>query len=595
MKNVFAILCLGLMLILLLGTERSLRHGRPATPTADSCAACHTAEPPGISAGHNASAMGCSPCHLGNGLAFDRSRAHHGMVRNPGDLRVVDATCGRGGCHPALAGRVKRSVMATASGMLASLDALWGTQGPRDATLLWAEDSPRDPPRDYWAKLCAACHLWWPKGRGLGEQRLRGGGCTACHAAGPAPPRLENAGAFRHARLTMAVPVDNCVRCHNRSARVGLSYQGLVEDFGSGGPHTDGGLNPLRLSGGRFAARIRPDAHFEAGMACIDCHTGSEIMGDGTAHERLRGQLDVACADCHAPRFLPPPAPGRSPAGARRAEGERLAAMNPALPPLGDAPLAYTAAKGSPLYALRRKSPPKGRIPGEAVLLRKADGKALSIPLHATPQPHHALRGHERLACQACHSPLMPQCRGCHVAWDPQARQTDLLLGRETPGRWTESQDYARLLRPALALRAGGRIAPFSPCEVFVHAAGPSVGPAPEPSRVAVDLASFDPHATRSASRACLDCHLAPAPVPEGRASRYGYPGPGDRALDARERDAVLAVAPCLPCHGTYADAVYQNFAASRTRLRAGDAPRCRCPEPARTGTDGGALSSCTH
>lgn len=649
MNNILISITLTLLLVALVGMEQTRQTDRPTVPTPDSCTACHTMEAAPLSAGHDVGAMGCSPCHMGNGQAFEKRRAHHGMVSNPGDLRVVDATCGRGGCHPALAARIKTSVMATAAGMLRALDILWGTRGPRDAALLWAEETPRDAPRDYWAKLCAACHLWWPKGRGLGEQRLRGGGCSACHVAGPKPPRLEQTGLFRHSRLTMMVPMENCVRCHNRSARIGLSYQGLAEDNGSGGPHAAGALNPLRLSGGRYAMHIRPDVHFTAGMICIDCHTGTEIMGDGTAHPRLRGQLDVACADCHTPRFMPASSPYTHPAGrdaqtmrATRAEGMRLTALNPALPALRDAPLAYTAARSTPLYALRLKTKPRTSIPGQAVLHRKTDGKALDIPLHNRPQPHHALRGHERLSCQSCHSPLIPQCYGCHVTLRADTTQTDLLLGDETPGRWEERLDHARLRNPGLALRDGRRIVPYSPCEVSVTVAGADGVAIPGLSRSGMTMTPFDPHTTRTRSRTCLDCHLPPtsksrtAPLAHGKDGMNGpairgahdasspaittqfapkrtappndttghrLPESGDRALCEKEMAAIYSVAPCLPCHGRYDDPVYLDFHGARDRIRHGDAPRCGYPAPSiwrnarRTDIQAGdtALSTSTH
>lgn len=609
-----ALLCLLLLLAAVSGVEYARRGARPAGAAADSCTVCHRLEEETLSTGHPAAAMGCSPCHLGNGLAHDKDRAHYGMVKNPGDLRVVDATCGRGGCHPERAARVKTSVMATASGILASLDGLWGTRGPRDAATLWTDEG-RDPPRDYWAKLCAACHLWWPKGRGLGEQRLRGGGCAACHMAGPAGEPPEASGALRHARLVMLPPMENCVRCHNRSARIGLTYQGLAEVHVSGGSRRNTRPDGPRLSGGRLAMRVEPDAHFAAGMACIDCHTGAEVMGDGRAHPGLRGQLDVSCADCHTPRFEA--AADAGPDGkAARAEAERLAALVPALPALDRAPLARTARKGSPLYALRPDAPPHGDVPGRAVLLRKADGKPLPVALHERPKPHHALRGHERLGCQACHSPLMPQCYGCHVTLHPDETQADLLLGRETPGRWRERLDYSRLLGPALGLRGGKRVVPFSPCQVFASTLGRDGAPVVPLARARMAMTSFDPHSTRLRSRTCQDCHQdtrtlglgaaslpdgggprpastgrAPAPgglaplevfvTPDGRAVQ-DFPGPGDRPLNGGELAAVLGVAPCLPCHGDYDDPVYRDFAASRMRLFDGGAPACRCPEPAR-------------
>ncbi|BBD08486.1 multiheme c-type cytochrome [Desulfovibrio ferrophilus] len=546
----------------------------------EGCISCHMARGGLGSAAHDAVTMGCSSCHLGNPHAFEADRAHQGMVVNPGDLRVAAQTCGQRQCHPAMVPAVKHSVMATASGILGALDSLWGIDhGPRNAALLWDQaPTVRTAPEQYFAKLCAACHLWWPKGRGRGEQTARGGGCSACHVVSSPGKAFLLAGEFDHCALSMQVPLDNCVRCHNRSARVGLTYQGQWEANGYGTPHTQGTLNARRLSGGRFFQSIPPDAHFQAGMVCIDCHTGTELMGGGLAHRRLRDQLDVACQDCHAPRF----SSGRD----ALAEAARMAKLNPAVPTFEARAVATTSRGATPLYALQLSTRPgdgPSRQPQnpQALLFRKLDGKPLLLSLPANPAEHHALPGHERLTCQACHSRFMPRCYGCHVQLDPTGRQYDALADEHTSGKWQESASHTRFEDPPLAVDATGRLAPYSPCEVRVDLC-PEQGRTPmAPARNAI--AFFDPHSTVPPARTCQDCHLAllgPSLEALGNPAWQAFPD-GGRKLNADERRAAAEVTPCLPCHARYDDAVFKDFAASRKRLAVGAATACTAPRTA--------------
>ena len=57
-----------------------------------------------------------------------------------------------------------------------------------------------------------------------------------------------------------------CLRCHNRSGRIALSYQGLYDGNNALVP-TRGGLpGPQMISGGRSLTRILPDVHHAAGI-----------------------------------------------------------------------------------------------------------------------------------------------------------------------------------------------------------------------------------------------------------------------------------------------------------------------------------------
>ena len=115
MRSVFITFPLIILATILLYSEHSRK--RPTEAVTEGCVYCHdrVSDP---DPSHPIKAFGCYVCHLGNPYSFERGRAHMSMVKNPGDLRVVDRSCGKIGCHPDLAARVKNSVMSTNRGIL---------------------------------------------------------------------------------------------------------------------------------------------------------------------------------------------------------------------------------------------------------------------------------------------------------------------------------------------------------------------------------------------------------------------------------------------------------------------------------------------
>ncbi len=106
--------------------------------------------------------------------------------------------------------------------------------------------------------------------------------------------------------ITNLIPDDRCRACHNRSARVGLNYHGEMESSQYGTRFVRGELNNETLSDGRFVWRLLPDIHREKGMACIDCHTGQDTMGDGSIHRYMKDQIEIRCEDCHGNQTTAP-------------------------------------------------------------------------------------------------------------------------------------------------------------------------------------------------------------------------------------------------------------------------------------------------
>ena len=149
------------------------------------CLSCHTKEK--LDPAHDTKLIGCSPCHLGDAMNIDKDAAHKGMVLNPGDLRVVEKTCGVEGCHPADIKKVKNSLMATNRGILATLLYYWGeaeNQNGDFSVEKLIESGETSDALDYFRKLCATCHLWKQKNDLPDAPQFfneKGGGCSACH------------------------------------------------------------------------------------------------------------------------------------------------------------------------------------------------------------------------------------------------------------------------------------------------------------------------------------------------------------------------------------------------------------------------------
>jgi len=552
----------------------------------DRCMACHhESNEPGKS--HALESFGCASCHLGNPYSLDEKRAHAGMVGNPGDLRVVDRTCGKPACHPQIAFRVKRSVMATNRGILRSIQIHWV---PLEATRTSVQEllgpgAPTNPAIDHYRKMCGGCHLWKKRENHAGEIGLRGGGCSDCHIPDRAPAAKTAGKEPVHPLITIHISNANCVKCHNRSARIGLSYEGHYESAGYGTPYKGAGLNRRRLSGRRFFLQIGADVHFrKGGMTCIDCHTSTGVMGDGQEYEQMDRQVDIACTACHSPTFRV----DNSPASV----ASILFSANGKVPHVQGRPMGVTR-KGTVLYNLQL-------VDGKPIFFRKRDGKPLELGSDSGKKAFHTLPGHERLSCQSCHSTWMPQCYGCHLSYDKKKLQRDWLTGRLRKGKWKEARSYMRFLKPALGVRHGGKIFPVSPCQVFLPDAVLHHGLGKNGTKRIFTVSAFDPHTTSLESRPCMDCHGDPKtlglgegilwmksgtwafrPTYDSAASQLGVSFPLDglivqaarqsknavadtaRPFNQSEVNRILSVNSCLGCHRQYDDPIFADFSHS--------------------------------
>lgn len=541
---------------------------QPATLGAappDGCVACHSDPKDDPGGAHAAALVGCASCHLGDREASTKEAAHAGMEPEPGALSTVKKTCGS--CHAREAERVLTSLMATGRGIV-SVDRWAFGEIPEPNTLqsmaeVLAAKAPT-PGEDHVRRLCGGCHLGTRKDNRDDAIRGVGSGCSGCHVAS------KRTDGDPHPVIFGVVPDRQCLGCHSRSARLSLSYQGLAEISGATPCE-----KPTTLFDGRKGCSLPEDVHHAAGLECVDCHLHTELMGDGTARPRARQQLEIRCQTCHGPAKDARWEQVKDPISRdllrmrkqQRAPEERV----------------RLGARGTPVSNLRPSGPRTWQLEP------KSGGAALVVK--QTPaDANHALKGHDRLSCAACHSAWIPTCPSCHTSFDPGGKQWDFGRAAEASGAWRESNDGMGYGAPGLAV-AGDRIQPGAPGMIATLDATAAGGEKRELRLVS----TFDPHTTGKRARSCASCHrsatalgLGTGRLELGAAAPRFTPAHDDgwtrlfpaapargthadaRGLNADEQRRVLQVGVCVECHSRADDVVWRDFRASVRRLQRG-------------------------
>ena len=492
--------------------------------------------------------------------SLERACAPPGLLSSPPDFTLPAYACGR--CHGEQNHWVKRTLMATASGIINQTRFLWGAQedaGPRYGAAAIEALQPLPYGGDSGAlvddllrRRCLRCHLGASGPISSGEPP-NGAACIACHiltgnariaADQPLPGSGDQAGSQR---LTTAVPTSQCLHCHQGN-RVGADYAGLFERDHSTA-YNFAATDPDRVPHLYNHAYhfLQPDVHYERGLHCIDCHPVEELMGAGTIHAQSQEQVGIRCTDCHG---LPgqPPRTRRVQAGDKRAL--RAARANPNYD-LQPGQKVIVTSKGHLLTNTREAK-------GKFLLVSKVDGKQHEIPLLARKSPktsplEHRLPGHlENLECAACHAAWTFQDLGLHLVrleaaayepwlWltrqaDPQVQQVleeelvkplsqrnlpasfDYLTGRASPGLWLAGYSLRRWEGIILGVNDRGRVSAFRPQYQYWVSQVDNKGrvlkdsaiPTTAQGRAALAWNPYTPHTIRRQTAACWDCHGNP-------------------------------------------------------------------------------------
>ena len=493
-----------------------------ACRASEACLTCHADMQQDLTSAHRLDTQPCTRCHAGDAGATTLPAAHAGLIAFPGNLDNAQQACGD--CHPARVASVTASPMHTGTHMVQITRRVFGeTQtGDDTATLQSLSDSPAD---SLLRKLCASCHLGQNKrAHRLDVTRDRGGGCLACH--------LNQHPQGAHPRLTARVEDGRCFGCHSRSSRIALAYAGLAEVDAATATTTP----RARLADGRLVEHRPADIHHQAGMACIDCHTGTGLMGALPTAARQDQSVDIACNDCHDNRH-PRATPADWPAQHRGMLKRIPFAYTPDQPFL-------TTAHGTPLWHIEVKA--------DRLLLHSKLSRQRRVIPSDMVAAHTLKKEHARLDCNACHSQWAPQCYSCHLGYTPSEHQWDHVERRPTPGQWSQQQAQIRNDLPPLGVTATGRIAPFVPGMILsIDHPDPTVPPF---QRL---FGSLAPHTTGPA-RSCGSCHANPVALGlgEGRlvqqAGQWRFHARHPALADGLPGDAWTTLGAAQPGSGSY-------------------------------------------
>lgn len=490
----------------------------------ENCPVCHHDMISGLSRDHNFSVGPCSACHGGNPDATQLPGAHDGLIAFPGNLDNALETCGR--CHPAQVASVTISPMHTGTHMVQITHRVFGQEATAEEsyTLQALSKTPAD---SLLRKLCASCHLGQQKTQHRHDvSRDRGGGCLACH--------LNNYPGGAHPALSVKVEDGRCFGCHSRSSRIALSYAGLAEADESTLENTQTKVS--RLMDGRLVEHRPADVHHQAGMSCIDCHTGDGLMGAIANPDRQDQSVDITCNDCHN---------NQNPRVTLANWPDKHRGMLDRIPfPVTTKQEFLSTGNGTPLWHIEVRN-------DELLLHMKLAADTRVIPAYK-PRDHGLEVEHTRLTCNACHAQWAPQCYECHLSFSPDDPQWDHIERKYTPGLWSQRQAGIRNSLPPLGVTATGDITTFVPGMIMTidH---PDFT-APLFRRL---FGALSPHTTGSA-RACESCHHSSVALGlgEGRlendAGQWSFRSTQQALQDGLPADAWTTFEAEHPGRGTY-------------------------------------------
>ena len=486
----------------------------------DYCEECHA----GIEKISDTHELPCTECHGGDSAAQDADIAHLGMYggKNPSAPEVWNLTCAK--CHEEQVKTVSNTLMLTNTGIIKNTQLAWGEEfNDRHATMpmetydadgnmveLKDVDNLTSMAGRLYRQFCAACHVGSPLDSGYKSHHSSG--CASCHfkynEAGVylgGDTQMQRKRSYPETHAMVALPENTvCEGCHDRSGRIALSYQGLYDGNNALVPTKYGEPGPVILSGVRNARHMKPDIHYFYGMDCIDCHTQTELMGDGYAYENMYNQLEVSCETCHGDgKNLPVSAPRSR---ENEANLKTRAAYRSVIPEHMEVVLTD---KGRPMSNAVKDG-------GGYWLLRKRKVTPLLMKT-VTDTPEHNVKGHERMECVSCHSRVVIQCYGCHTKYDEREQQYDYIKKEIVDGRFSETEDLRTFYPFPLAINQRGKISPMTPgCQTFftyVDSEGKTVKSEEVPDfrgKKNLKFAPFFGHNVGDKAIGCNECHSNP-------------------------------------------------------------------------------------
>jgi hypothetical protein len=376
--------------------------------------------------------LACTDCHGGTPEGATLEQAHAGLISQPAHPDRMQQACGT--CHARLVADAAASLHFTAKNEINAVRTGFGAQAPlASLTEIPVHDSiasPLDLADDLLRRRCLRCHVY-NSGGGYPET-VRGTGCAACHLA------YGNGRMTGHA-FVKSPPDSQCLHCHYGNF-VGGDYYGRFEhDFNQEyrTPYrTD--ATQCRPYGVEFH-QLAPDIHQQKGMACIDCHSGAELMGTHTA--TVKKEKTLTCLTCHGWRKgLPLPLDNL------RVEADRL--------------VLTTRLSGKKLVVVQPAHPAHKQYEKKAhctVCHSQWSFNDQGTHLLRTEHPEHP--AWSRLAVQGC--PEVEEQLDSSTGQAPSQR--DKITGLPSPGLWLKGYELRRWESPLVGVGPDGRLRIFRP------------------------------------------------------------------------------------------------------------------------------------
>ncbi len=271
------------MIILLGGCSQDEpeKQAQPAVINSQdfSCQDCHDHS---LDASH--ATLLCTSCHGGKTPAKTADAAHNNLTRQPAHPKNMEQTCGK--CHQQQIRSVIKSAHFTLANETNIVRHAFGADKNLGSMLEIDQqeeiNSALDLADDMLRRRCLRCHVYY-SGDNYPET-LHGTGCAACH--------LDFSGGKLVSHNFIKYPPDSqCLHCHQGNF-VGADYYGRYEH-----DHHWDYRTPYKKDGttarpyGIESHQLSADIHQLAGLICIDCHSGNELMSN-TPNK-------ILCESCH--------------------------------------------------------------------------------------------------------------------------------------------------------------------------------------------------------------------------------------------------------------------------------------------------------
>ncbi len=244
----------------------------------EGCLSCHAKE---LDPAHN---FDCTECHKGNNNTGQKDIAHINLVSEPSHPKNMMDTCGK--CHKRQTEDSRHSLHFTLKNEVNLVRKAFGAKDSLNSLLeIPVSESPDNIlalADDLLRRRCLRCHVYYTGDRYPGI--VRGSGCASCHLS------------FYEGKLVshsfLKTPGDKqCLQCHYGN-HVGADYYGRFEhdmndEYRTPYTTTNDYFRPFGLE----YHQLQADIHQQKGLVCVDCHGGSELMGQNS-------QV-LSCASCH--------------------------------------------------------------------------------------------------------------------------------------------------------------------------------------------------------------------------------------------------------------------------------------------------------